>query len=249
MEVNDPIISIITVTLNNYRGVVKTAQSILNQTQSKAVKWIIIDGKSKDQTLAFLKKTIRACDKLVSESDSGLYDAMNKGLALADTPYIWFLNAGDTIHDAHTVEDVLPELMKHDVMCGETMLVDPDGKEIGKRSEVTTRKLPASIEMKHLLGGMIVNHQSVIVKREICPEYNLQYRIAADYDWICNVLKQDPKVITTNRCLSNFETGGISSKRIKKSWIERFKIMITHFGITKAVIAHVFILKRALLHH
>jgi hypothetical protein len=95
---------------------------------------------------------------------------------------------------------------------------------------------------------MVVNHQSVLLRKSFCLNFDLRYAIAADYDWLCKVLKQNPRTYNTNQILSNFELGGLSSRKLRKSWKERFHIMCTHFGILQTLFAHIWIVIRAIFH-
>jgi len=243
----EPILSIITVTWNNLKGLEKTAHSINHQTVRNQIQWVVIDGNSSDGSQDFVKKQIRPGDVFVSEKDKGLYDAMNKGIKHAKGEFLWFLNAGDTIYADNIVELLKPFMQRNGVIYGETMLVEPNGKKLGTRSELTTRKLPQTLSKKSLLGGMIVNHQSVIVKKRICPSFNLTWKIAADYDWLCKVLSNNTSVKNSWLIHSCFETGGLSSQKVKSSWKERFLIMKKHFGLFQTLLAHFKIVLRAIV--
>lgn len=111
-------LSIITVCLNNYLGLVETVKSIESQT-SKEFEFIVIDGGSKDGSLAYLE-SLGIIDVFVSEKDNGIYDAMNKGSLLAKGRYLIFMNAGDTFYSNNTVENCLSILNenKYDIIYG-----------------------------------------------------------------------------------------------------------------------------------
>ncbi|MCO6494267.1 MAG: glycosyltransferase [Bacteroidetes bacterium] len=223
----------------------KTAASINAQTARNLIQWVVIDGKSTDDSIEFIKSQQKQGDYFVSENDRGLYDAMNKGIAAAQGKFLWFLNAGDILFAENIVQLLNPFFENADMIYGETMLTTQEGKNIGTRSEQTTRKLPQKLNLGSMLGGMVVNHQSVIIKKVFCPEFNLNWKIAADYDWLCNVLKQDIKVKNSWLIHSGFELGGLSSKKKKESWKERFLIMKQNFGWYKTIWAHFLILLRA----
>lgn len=245
-EANKPLLSIITVTRNNLEGIKKTAASIQIQTLRDRIEWVVIDGLSSDGTPAYLKENTTPTDTWISEKDAGLYDAMNKGIRMAKGEFLWFLNAGDELF-AHNSVALLQHYMEtFDLLYGETMLTTPKGKKLGTRSELTTRKLPAQLGPKTLLGGMLINHQSVIVRKKFCPSFNLVYPIAADYDWLCTLLAQPIKSKNTLLIHSNFELGGLSSQKKWQSWKERFLIMHKHFGLMQSIIAHMQIIIRAL---
>ena len=88
------LISIITVVFNDKYGLEETILSVLSQT-SENIEYIIIDGGSNDGTVDVIKKYEKSIDKWISEPDNGIYDAMNKGIALASGGFINFMNAGD----------------------------------------------------------------------------------------------------------------------------------------------------------
>jgi glycosyltransferase involved in cell wall biosynthesis len=240
-----PVISVITVTWNNLEGLKKTALSVNSQHQREQIEWIVVDGASTDGSQEFMK--LQQKEQWICEKDKGLYDAMNKGLKAAKGGFVWFLNAGDTFHSPHTIQEVIPLLSNAQVVYGETALVTIEGKHIGLRSEITTRKLPQKLKFESMRKGMVVNHQSLVVSKLLCAPFNLSYRIAADYDWTCHILKQNPVTIKAPFVLSNFELGGLSSQRLKASWKERFAIMKHYFGLFKTLLAHFYFVIRVIL--
>lgn len=242
------LISVITVTYNNLAGLHKTLQSINSQTSRQNIQWVCIDGGSSDSSVDFIKQHIHSQDYFCSESDKGLYDAMNKGVAASKGDFVWFLNAGDTFFSNETVADCIKNCVNADLLYGETMLVTEEQKQLATRSKSTSRQLPEKLNYTSLLGGMLVNHQSILLRKSFCPNFDLRYAIAADYDWLCRVLKQNPRTLNTNQILSNFELGGLSSQKLKKSWKERFVIMLTHFGLLQTLFAHIWIVFRAVFH-
>ena len=123
-----PKFSIITVTYNAEAVLEDTIQSVISQTYHH-VEYIIIDGASKDRTLAIAERYRDRITLLVSEPDKGLYDAMNKGIHLATGDYLCFLNAGDSFHEDDTLQQMVHTLgigELPDVLYGETALVDKE---------------------------------------------------------------------------------------------------------------------------
>ena len=109
-------LSIITINYNNAEGLRKTIESVLNQT-SKEFEYIVIDGASADgslETIQTFKLSNLQTFKSISEPDSGIYNAMNKGIRMAQGEYIHFLNSGDWLVDERVVENMLNELSKSD---------------------------------------------------------------------------------------------------------------------------------------
>jgi hypothetical protein len=94
---------------------------------------------------------------------------------------------------------------------------------------------------------MKVCHQSVIVKREICPEYNIAYKLAADIDWILEILKNYPTSKRVEYTLSNFEVGGSSYQHTKKAWKERFHVFSKHYGLVPNIFNHLWIIIRRII--
>src|SRR5689334_2579961 len=100
-NVKEPFLSIITVCLNNLQGLKKTKASI-EQLEGN-YEWIIIDGESNDGTVEMLERINQPNIRWISERDSGLYDAMNKGISYSSGTYVVFINSGDEIANGMTV--------------------------------------------------------------------------------------------------------------------------------------------------
>ena len=132
---HNPKFSIITVTYNAGKTLEKTIQSIISQSY-RNVEYIIVDGKSKDNTLQIADTYKQGIHCIVSEPDKGLYDAMNKGIRLATGDYLCFLNAGDKFHDNDTLQRMVDSLKDGelpDVLYGKTAIVDENGNFLHMR--------------------------------------------------------------------------------------------------------------------
>ena len=117
-----PKFSVITVTYNAEKVLEDTIQSVIAQTYHH-VEYIIVDGASKDGTLSIIDRYRPRIHTVVSEPDKGLYDAMNKGIALASGDYLCFLNAGDCFHEDDTLQQMVHTINGNelpDVLYGET---------------------------------------------------------------------------------------------------------------------------------
>ncbi|MDR0711927.1 MAG: glycosyltransferase [Prevotellaceae bacterium] len=229
--------SIITITYNAEKVLERTILSVLNQTYLQ-VEYIIVDGNSSDKTKEIIDRYASRLSFRISEQDKGLYDAMNKGLRIATGDYVWFLNAGDTLHSKTTIEEVARSLSLTanlpDIIYGETDLVGNDEKFIATRR----LKSPKALTWRSFSMGMMVCHQSFIVKRSIAPAYNLNYPLVADFDWCIRCLKQAKHILNTHLILSNFLTEGLSSQKRKASLKERFRIMSHYYGVLPTIIRH-----------
>lgn len=241
-----PLFSIITITYNAEKFIERTIKSIVAQTD-KNFEYIIIDGASKDKTLEIVNKYKSVVDVLVSEPDKGLYDAMNKGLAKASGDFVWFVNAGDEIDDSNFIEIISKEIDNQtDVIYGDALFVEEDGKIQGLRSKITPHKLSTNLKWQDMKLGMLVCHQSFIARRIIAPKY-LDNNLSADVDWEIKCLKSSRKNLFYDAPISKYLVGGISNKQLKRSLIDRFKVLKYHFGLFQTLIAHLQIAIRGAL--
>lgn len=240
-----PLLSIITITYNAEAFIGATLNSLQKQT-SKDFEYLVIDGKSKDKTLEILKNHSISPDILLSEPDSGLYDAMNKGLKMANGKYVWFMNAGDELAEKNTVEKFIKILEEQDpdVVYSDTFMIDESGKTLGLRSEILPHKVPKVLTWQKFNLGMLICHQSFISKKRIAPPY-LTNNLSADIDWEINCLKKAGKIIQFEGVLSKYLVGGISSKQKFKSLKDRYLVLQKHFGVIPNFFNHIRIVLRA----
>ena len=240
-------LSIITITYQAEKFVERTIQSVLSQGNRKDIEYIIIDGASKDGTLAIVEKYRANIDIIVSEPDRGIYDAMNKGIQQATGDYLIFMNAGDCFASNHTLDSLLEAINNQpDVIVGDALFVDLAGKELGLRSEVTPHKIPANLSWKSFQYGMVICHQSFIVKRTIAPLFDLQFRLSSDIDWEIKCLKLSQKTNQLAIPICRYLTGGASVQNLKRSWQERFQVLERHFGFAQTLWAHLVIITRGI---
>ena len=232
-----PKFSIITITYNAANCLEKTIRSIINQSYSN-IEYLIIDGASADDTVDIIKRYEANVFYWMSEPDRGLYDAMNKGLQLSTGEYVWFINAGDLLYSDDTVEKIAILVkeggMIPDIIYGDSMIINEYSKELGLRR----LRPPKQLAWKSFRKGMLVSHQSFIVKRTIVPLYNLQYKYSSDFDWCISCLKKAQVVLNTKLVLSCFLDGGLSTIQRKKSLKERYHIMCNYYGQTFTMILH-----------
>jgi glycosyltransferase involved in cell wall biosynthesis len=227
-------ISFITVVFNNRMNLEKTISAIRNQNYNNT-ELIIIDGGSTDGTLDVIEKNKDIITYSVSEKDKGIYDAMNKGLRAATGDYVWFMNSGDIPYSDDILMNVFSNDKGGDVYYGDTEMFDEDGKSYGNR---TLKIPPKELNWKKMIDGMVVSHQSMIVKRTLCDEYDTDYRFVADIDWTIKLLKKSNKVINTNLTLSKFLIGGYSRQYTIKSLKERYRMLCNHFNCLKVTLNH-----------
>lgn len=216
--------SIVTVTKNNFDGLKNTYHS-LKDLIDDTIEWIVIDGGSNDETRAFLKTTPAIW---ISEPDNGLYDAMNKGLSMAQNDYVWFMNAGDCFAGTDIFHAIRTEM----AYCR----CDPDfiyGDFI-ERSETGTPFYRSARKFdKHAPLHMFTSHQAMIYRRDTCSlvRFDTDYAIAADYKFTVEHLRHGARILYCDMPLCIFEQGGVSQLQNQKGRSEQFKIR-KEFGIT-----------------
>ena len=233
-------ISIITITYNAECWLERTMKSVLNQT-CVDYEYIIVDGASKDGTVDIIKRLepmFKGRLLWKSEPDKGLYDAMNKGIACAKGDFLWFINAGDEIYAPETLAHVVSSAKDDtDIIYGKSCVVNADGMKVGEHHKVT----PPDLQRKHLLNGLVVSHQAILVRRSIAGNYDTNYRISADYDWVVRAVTVSRKNAYLDEYVCKFLTEGVSAKKRKRGWKERFHIMRAHFGLLQTLWAHLVI--------
>ena len=239
-------LSVISIAYNNLKGLEKTLAVFNGQNLLTEIEIIVVDGGSTDGTKEFLE-TQTLTKNWVSEPDKGIYNAMNKGLAMAKGDYVWFLNSGDYVEDFSLIEKLLNVLKQEpDAVYGETMMVDVEGKHLGLRSVFTTRKLPGNLNWTSFRLGMNVGHQSFVVKRSLALLYNEKYRYVADIDWMIRCLKVCKNVVNLDAVLACFTVAGFSSVQRKASNKERYEVLKEHYGFLPNAFAHLGIVLRKL---
>ncbi|MEO6148789.1 MAG: glycosyltransferase family 2 protein [Mucilaginibacter sp.] len=232
----NPTLTVITVVYNNVQDVERTILSVIDQSY-KAIEYIVIDGASTDGTLDVIKKYEGRIIKFISEKDSGIYDAMNKGLALATGDYVIFMNSGDEFYSPDTVEAVFAAAPGSDIYYGETEMINSKGDSLGQRRH----KAPASFTWRSFKYGMSISHQAIYIKRSLLQPYNSQYQLSADIDWILQAAKKAKKIVNVNRYVAKYLVGGMSKKKHRQSLVERFNIMKEHYGLLPTLLNHVVI--------
>ncbi|MCX6219214.1 glycosyltransferase family 2 protein [Spirosoma sp.] len=240
-----PTISIITITYNAERFLERTIQSIVAQ-QATDFEYIVVDGASKDGTLDIIKRYERHVTSWISEPDRGLYDAMNKGRQRATGEYVWFMNAGDELYDRDTLQKLLAQIKSTDadVYYSDALFVREDGSPVGLRSQITPHTLPHTLTWCDMALGMKVCHQAFVARRAIAPAYPIN-NLSADLDWEIRCLKAASKVQFSPFTLCRYLVGGLSVQQHRQSLIDRFKVLVMHFGLVQTIINHSKILWRA----
>ncbi|WP_338790875.1 glycosyltransferase family 2 protein [Bernardetia sp. MNP-M8] len=254
-------ISIITVVRNAKELFLRTLESVKNQTY-KNIEYVVVDGNSTDGTKEIIEENQEFITTWISEKDKSLYDAMNKGLKLSTGDFVWFLHAGDTIPTPQTLENAINDVLnketdfqKIDFIYGKVKIKHLDNTFTDYHKIAPTEKQLAKKGYKNFLEGMVICHQAMLVRREIAPLYDLDFRLAGDIDWSIRLFKeiekrktnkQEIRVKQTEIIIAHFLAGGISTSQKKKSLQERFKIFQKHIGFLGAVWQHFIIFGKRL---
>lgn len=251
--------TIVTCTFNAEHELQRTLDSVFHQSYAD-VEHLILDGLSHDRSVEMAQTYRQRSDEawtghevvVCSERDSGLYDAMNKGIARATGDYIVFLNAGDTFpseatleHIAHSIGDgeALPG-----VIYGDTDIVNDEGRFLRHRR----LQPPAKLTWRSFRNGMLVCHQAFYALTTLAKDnpYNLNYRFSADVDWCIRVMKEAERrhlmLKNVDEVVVNYLDGGMTEKNHRASLRERFSVMRRHYGLPLTLIMHVWFAVRQL---
>lgn len=227
--------SVISVCLNDQKGLEKTYLSIRQQTWID-FEWIVVDGASKDGTVSFLENLDEPYLHWMSEPDDGLYDAMNKGIEKASGEYLLFLNAGDELATPDVlakVADVIETKDHPDLIYGNTYERTADGQLLHKQSGPHQR----------IWYGMFAHHQSIFYKRSTVGNlrYRLEYPICSDYAFTGEVLSRSTNIVQLPFEVAIFAQGGLSSHSFypgeKDYW--RIKRDVLHHSLPSRMLTRV----------
>lgn len=216
-------ISIITVNFNNLTGLKETINSVINQDYAN-IEYIIIDGGSLDGSAEWIASINDKLYYWVSEKDSGVYQAMNKGIIRATGEYIVFLNSGDYFIDQHVISRCCYEIAKVDevdIFYGnifvKNQLNNPDHHHFH----------PRELSLKFFKNDTI-NHQASLIKRALFVEFGLYpecYRLASDYWLYIRSLLSNKRYQYLDFPMVIYDFTGISSlDNFKEYKIEQRKI-------------------------
>lgn len=225
-----PLLSIITVCLNNKAGLEKTILSIINQSFSD-YEFIVIDGGSTDGSVDVIKKYSDRISIWISEKDNGVYNAMNKGIKFATGLYCQFLNSGDVLFAPTTLRGVFNHKHTEDLLYGNMVIDFMNGtKQEGK--------MPSGISRKHMMRDTLW-HPVSFIKRDlffVLGTYNEKFSIASDYDFFLKaILVNKVSMFYLDKTIAIFAHDGMSSlpDNREKLLAERRNIQRQYFSDKK----------------
>lgn len=199
-----PIISVITVNLNNCAGLKETIKSVLAQTYDN-IEYIIIDGGSDDGSLEVVKEYRDSIDKYISEDDEGLFYAMNKGILMAGGEWINFMNSGDIFYSKETIQNVATKIQEgSDIVYGNWCF---KLKEYDDFLIYNSAGCPEEI-----WKGTRFSHQALLTKSEILKEneFDCNLKVSLDYDFLLKVYYAGYKFQKVEETISINPTQGTS---------------------------------------
>jgi glycosyltransferase involved in cell wall biosynthesis len=220
MKNENPKVSIVTVCYNAEDFIEETILSVLDQTYFN-IEYIIIDGKSTDNTLKIIDKYIKDISILVSEKDNGVFDAMNKGIKISTGDWVIFMNAGDTFYSENTV----------------TLLNLNNKEEIALvyGNTITSNITRSPFSQKSLYFGMIYAcHQSTVYNKRLLEGtlfYDTKFHLFGEFDLASRIYNKKLKTEYLNLTISNYLGGGISSEISQRARIAKYYYVFKNFGL------------------
>jgi glycosyltransferase involved in cell wall biosynthesis len=226
-------ISVITVCFNSKFQLIKTIDSLRNQT-SQDFEYIIVDGNSNDGTLEVIKDNSDIISSFISEKDKGIYDAMNKGISFVNGDYILFLNSDDTLDD-----NFIEEIYKIISQYKPDFIYSSVSANFGTKTKTYT---PPIIDNSFKFDRMPFPHPGFIAKRELYSsigQFSTKYKYASDLDWMLRLLLDKSLIGIRNLKANAFYTiGGVGNSM--KSLLESIKIF-KKYNISKVKLARMFL--------
>jgi len=222
------ILSIITTTKNDYLRLKKTIDSLNSIYRSSMIEHIIIDGNSKDDTKSYVKKYQKKYSNIIfkSEDDRGIYDGMNKGIALSSGSYLLFLNSGDEF-------SIKPNLiLKTLKSCNKRQWQILCFPYVEKWGSIATEKYP----LRYTPNKMPTSHQAMIFSRVFIKKnmFNPKYKIAADFGVFLEAKPHKVKFLIDHLPLSLVEGEGVASNNPILSYREYCKIVWAKYPLIKS---------------
>jgi glycosyltransferase involved in cell wall biosynthesis len=220
-----PVISVITVCFNCATILPATIQSLHSQTWPRR-EWVVVDGGSTDGTQSVVLHNPERPAKYVSEPDKGIYDAMNKGVALASGDVVYFLNADDALYDEDVLADVAREFDADpslDFLFGNIVVRKPHTNTCKRYEHINRWTLPYED----------LCHQAVFARRSLFQRvgtFDLRWPTSADYDWFLRVLAVKGKTKYIDRRVAYFAAGGFHSRQPRSLADERREVRLQYMS-------------------
>ena len=216
-----PLFTIVTVVYNSAGNIERTLRSVTSQRHDGfEIEYIVIDGSSTDGTLTILNRYCNHIDRVVSEPDHGIYDAMNKGIVAAQGRWINFMNSGDMFANDQTLQQVatLIETTEADIVYGDIIELRNNGnEEVLKKAE----PVPSS---KH---RMFFCHQAAFVRTELMQAlpFDTRYAMSADLKFFKLCFRNGCRFLYLGFPVARFDKTGISSVQRARGLRENVRVV------------------------
>lgn len=223
-------LSIITIVYNGDIYIEETVKSVVLQ-KNDSIQYIVIDGGSSDNTLMLLNKYRASIDVFISEPDSGIYNAINKGISYAEGKYVALLHCGD-YYEQNSLAKISKAAQLNDasVIYSDIFIIEKVAENIIKR-----KQNPNHLMLK---SKMSIFHPSTLVLNSIYRNYGVyseKYILASDYDFLLKLFIANVDFLYLPLSYVNFRNDGISSKMKSLSIKENFDIRLKRIGIASAI--------------
>ena len=228
-QADKPRVSVITVVFNGAAHVEQALRAVAAQTYPNT-EHIVVDGGSTDGTVDIIRRNESSIARWTSEADRGLYDAMNKGVALVADPesYVLFANADDSLHSPDAIERVIASSAGEDLLYGK--MIFTDGEVSGT--------LGRPVEMADLARETLC-HPATFVRRRLFDTvgpFDTSYIIAADYDHIVRCFASGATTRFVDVVVSDMRMGGVSDDRFMLSCRERKRVIRERFPLLQRLL-------------
>jgi glycosyltransferase involved in cell wall biosynthesis len=218
----NPLISIITISRNNAVGIEKTIKSVINQTYNN-IEYIIIDGASTDGTVNVIKKYNSQITFWISEPDSGIYNAMNKGIKQSKGEYIMFLNSGDELYEPHCLYNIVSQADYFDIVYSNLKMVN--------EKKTFIKESPRKLTFQYFTNNAIP-HPATLIKRKLFNSlglYDESLKIVSDWKWfMIAICKMNASYKKTDILAAKFYEDGISSNESHSTILEKERENVLH---------------------
>lgn len=223
-------LSLITINLNNERGLLKTIESVVNQSYND-FEYVVIDGASTDKSVDVIKKYQDKISYWVSEPDTGIYNAMNKGINIASGEYLLFLNSGDILASKDVLEGVYGRLGTVDIIYGYVEGIEKNGE---KRQKILP---PEEITFRFFYSRNIP-HQAEFISKKLFEKlglYNENHKILSDYEFNLKALMSNASFCYIEKLISIVDLNGISSSSQSIEQLDKERKMIFSQNIPNGI--------------
>lgn len=214
-------ISIITINFNNADALERTIKSVVSQTYVDK-EYIVVDGASKDNSINVILKYSCQISKWISEPDTGIYNAMNKGIKMATGDYCIFMNSGDAFISTYVLENAYSFLCSgKDIYNGNALFTNPDGR-------ITWYRKGHNDVSKSYFYHSSICHQSSFIRTSLIKKYlyDESLRMVSDWKfWIETICLNHASYEAINVDVCCYDGGGISVSRHELGVIERNQVL------------------------